>query len=180
MSKRTLILTIALLLGTGLCFAANPDSFEISCTVAVNYAVTITTPSGGLSFSNVDVNTTYVNTSSAAIQNTGSVSADYTIKGTNLDEWTLAAAPGSNAVRLLGTMMNGAAGSGDFDVATDTIAASEANMDATNYTNGQTGDDVSTSAYRELWIRLDSPTDTTYDTQQDFRIDVKAYPASTF
>ena len=180
MSRRTLILAVALVLGTGLCFAANPDSFEISCTVAVNYSVAITTPSGGLSFSNVDVNTTYVNTSSAAIQNNGNVTADWTIKGTNLDEWTLGAAPGSNQVRLLGTMMNGPAGSGDFEVLTDTITASEANMDGTNYTNGQTGDDVTSTSYRELWIRLDSPTDTDYDTEQKFRIDVRAYPSGTF
>ena len=55
-----------------------------------------------------------------------------------------------------------------------------ANMNTTNYANGQDGNNVAKDATRLLSIRLDSPSDSTVDVPQSFRIDIKAYAASKF
>ena len=187
MLKKSILLLAVLLLGATLSYAADTDAFEVSCTLLLTYGITISTPDagvGGLIFSNVNVGETLVNdTSSATITNSGGVTADWTIKGTELTEWTLGAVPGDNVASLYGTLKAAAPiVLGDFDVAFDTITTTEPNMDGTNYTNDQTGNDVdeSVSDERLLWIRLDTPTDTDYQTEQKFRVEIKAYPASTF
>jgi hypothetical protein len=170
---------VAMVLVGGMAYGAVSDAFEVSVTPSVQYAVTITTPAAGLAFTGVAPNTTYVNLDTATVKNTGNVSADWTIKGTALDNWTLAAAPGNNAVRLLGVLKTVNAISGDFNTTDDVINA-EANMTATNYAADQNGNNVAVNAEKLLSVRLDSPTDTTYDTTQKFRVEIKAYPASRF
>ena len=181
MKKTLLIAALAVVMAGGMAFAANPDSFDISCTVAVTYAVTITTPTGGLTFTNVDVNTTYVSDSSATVKNTGSASADLKIKGTALGTWTLGAAPASNVVRLMGAFKDAAtAVEGDFEVANDTITVTAQNMDATHYSIDQNGNNVAKNASHGLWVRLDTPTDTDTTAAQSFKVDVQAFVSSTF
>jgi len=179
-------MVIALLVVFGLAglgqvaFGANPDAFEISCTPSIQYAVTISTPAAGLTFGTVDLNTSYVNSSTATVKNTGNVSADWKIKGVKLDTWDLGSAPGADTVRLLGVFKTSLASSGDFDVSLDTITATEANMNSTNYSVDANGDNVAVNGTRLLSIRLDTPTDSSVDVQQRFRVEIKAYASSTF
>jgi hypothetical protein len=158
----------------------NPDSFEISCTPSVQYAVTISTPADGLTFSNVAVNTTYVNVATATVTNSGTSVADWKIKGVALNNWQLDTAPGQDKIRLLGALKSVLADSADFNTADDVITTGESAMDTTHFSVNQNGDNVAKDATRLLSLRLDSPSDTTYDTVQKFRVEIKAYPASTF
>ncbi len=178
MKKLMLLLMMAGVVG--MAYGLNPDSFEISCTPSLTYAVTISTPAGGLTFTGVAPNTTYVNSSTATVTNSGNVSADWKIKGTELNNWTLGAASGSNIVRLLGALKSVIAVSGDFSTTDDLITTAEREMNNIQHTVDQTGNDVTISDQRLLSIRLDSPTDSTYETVQKFRVEIKAYPSSTF
>ncbi|MCX7940404.1 MAG: hypothetical protein N2555_01350, partial [Endomicrobia bacterium] len=86
--KKT-ILAILLALLVGYMYAANPDSFEVSVTPVVNYSVQISTPAGGLDFGARELNNVYVLTTSATIRNNGNVRADWTVKATALNTWSL-------------------------------------------------------------------------------------------
>jgi len=179
MFKRILMAAAVVVLGMGMAQAVSPDAFEISVTPSLNYSVAIATPASGIEFTGIDVGTTYVSADTATVTNDGNVSADWKITGTALDDWTLGAAPAANVARVLAILNSEAAGSGDFDTSNDDIGP-EANMDATNFTGDQTGNDVAASAQRLMSIRLDSPTDTSYDSTQRFRVEVTAYPSSEF
>lgn len=180
MKKILLTLVVVGILGITV-YAANPDSFEITCTPQVTYAITISTPAGGLTFSNVQMNTTYVNSSTATITNSGNVTADWKIAGYKMSNWSLGAAPAQNVVRLLAALKTELATEAEFSTTDDLIVeATERNMNSTLHTVNTTGDNVPANGSRLLSIRLDSPTDTTYDTEQKFRIEIRAYPASTF
>ena len=168
---------ISLLAGPGI--AVNPDSFEITCTPVVTYSVTISTPASGMEFTSVDVNQTYVSLTSATVTNNGNVTADWKITGQALDDWMLGAAPAADTVRLLGMLNSAPAAQGEFSAADDVIDT-EADMDSTSYAGDQDGNNVAPNADRLLWIRLDSPTDTSYDTTQRFRVLIQAYPSSEF
>ena len=172
-----------LVMGIGVAYANNPDAFLVTCTPSLIYAVTITTPAAGLTFPAVSTGTIYVNASTAVVTNSGNVSSDWTIKGTAVagNVWQLGNTPASDTARLLVCLKNGIASSGDFTVNLDTISATEANMDNVNYAvGGQNGNGVPAAATRMLSMRLDSPTDSTVNTNQQFRIEIKAYPASQF
>ena len=177
---RKLFLLVVLAGMVGMVYGLNPDAFQISCTPSVNYSVQISTPAAGLAFSAVAVGTTYVNSSTATITNNGDVTADWKIKATALNTWTLGATPAQNVARLLGALKSTLAVTGDFDTALDLLTTGEENMNATKYTVDQTGGDVAKTTNRLLSIRLDSPTDTTVDVEQKFRVEVKAYPSGTF
>mgnify|MGYP001025898813 CR=1 FL=1 len=177
--KMVIALGLGILLAGGVYSSSNPGAFLVSCTPVVTYAVEISTPAGGLEFNAVNVNTTYINSSTATIRNSGNVSADWRIRGFNLDTWTLGATPGLNTARLLGRLNSSLADT--FNVSNDLIdTAVERNMSGTQHAGDQNGDNVPANATRLLSIRLDSPTDTTVDNTQRFRIEIRAYPASTF
>ena len=178
--KKLILAAVAVAIGVGAVYAANPDQLIVTCTPSLTYAVTISTPAAGLTFSAVDVNQTYVNTDTATVTNSGNVSADWTIKGAAIDTWQLASAPGSDAVRLLGCLKDGTATSGEFDVNLDTITVVEADLNAYNYTAGTTGNNVAVSGSRLMSLRLDSPTDSTVSIDQKFRVEIKAYVSSKF
>ena len=170
---------LVILFGAAMIYAADTDSFEITCTPILTYSVTISTPATGLSF-NVEPGQSYVYSSTVTVKNTGNVSADWTISGISLNTWTLGATPGPDTVRLLGVFKTSLANSGDFDVSLDTITATESNMKNPNYYVDEDGNDVPKNGTRLLSIRLDAPTDTSVDTEQKFRIEIKAYPSSKF
>jgi len=175
------VLMLELLLMSGLSYATVGLGTKFSTIVLEKLEpVTISTPAAGLTFGTVDLNTSYVNSSTATVKNTGNVSADWKIKGIKLDTWDLGSAPGADTVRLLGVFKTSLASSGDFDVSLDTITATEANMNSTNYSVDANGDNVAVNGTRLLSIRLDTPTDSSVDVEQRFRVEIKAYASSTF
>lgn len=178
--KRLVSLAGLFLVVSGAVYAANPDTVEVSMTPTVTYSVQITPPGGGFAFGNVSLNTSNVHSSVATVKNNGDVSADWKIKGIALNNWVLGAAPGSNTVRLMAVLKSSLATVAEFDTTNDVINAGEANMDATLYSVNQDGNNVPAAGERSLSLRLDTPTDTSYDTEQKFRIEVKAYPSSSF
>jgi hypothetical protein len=180
MFKKLLMVAVVVAVGMGMVYGANPDSFIVTCTPSLTYAVTISTPAAGLTFPAVVVGQSYVNTDTATVKNSGNVSADLTITGAALDTWQLASTPGSDAVMLLGCLKAGIASTGDFDVTLDTITTVEADMNTYNYTAGTTGDNVAVNGTRLLSLRLDAPTDSLVNVDQKFRVDIKAYVASKF
>lgn len=173
------LLLLVILIFSSLIFASNPASFEISCTPIVTYSVTISTPPGGLTF-NVEPGNSYVNISTVTIKNTGNVSADWTIRGIPLDTWQLGTTPGDNTIRLLGVLKSSLATFEEFEIDKDTITENERNMKSPNYSVDQDGDNVPVNGERLLSIRVDAPTDTSVDTQQRFRIEIRVYPRSKF
>ena len=184
MKTKKLILSVVLLMviGMGIGYASDKDAFEISVTPLVTYAVQISTPANGLSFSNVDLNTAYVNASSATVTNAGNASADWTVKITALNNWTLGTAltdNGSDKAVLAAKFNTAATNTGSY-TDNDVLLVTEKNADVTNFAGDQNGNNVVKNAEKLLWIYVKTPTDTTYDTAQKFRVEVKAYTASKF
>ena len=192
MKTKKLVLTAFTMVVTALCLiwlvgieianASDKDAFEISVTPLVTYAVSISTPANGLSFSNVDLNTAYVNASSATVTNAGNASADWTVKITALNNWTLGttlADNGSDKAVLAAKFNTAATITGSY-TDNDVLLVTEKNADVTNFAGDQNGNNVVKNAEKLLWIYVKTPTDTTYDTAQKFRVEVKAYTASKF
>jgi hypothetical protein len=177
---KKLLSAVAMTAIAGSLYAASTDSLEISMTPVVTYSVAVSTPANGLVFGNVNLNTTYVSPTTATIINNGNVSADWKIKAAALNTWQLGAAPGLDTVRILAVLKSAIAASGEFDTSNDLLTVSEKNMDNTQFTVDQTGNNVPASGVRLLTTRIDTPTDTSVDTEQKFRIDITAYPSSTF
>lgn len=164
----------------GIGYGANPDSFQVSCTPSVTYAITISTEGAALSKTGAEINQQYVYSTTATVVNSSGAKADWKIKGAALSTWTLGASPAEDTVRLLATLKSSIAILSDFNTTDDVITTGESNMDATHYADDQNGNNVSASGQKLLSIRIDTPTDTTVDTEQSFRVEVKAYPAATF
>jgi len=177
---KKLLSAVAMAAIAGSLHAASSDSLEISMTPVVTYSVVISTPANGLAFGNVNLNATYVSATTATITNNGNVSADWKIKATALNTWQLGATPGLDTVRILAVLKSAVASSGEFDTTNDLLTTTEKNMDNVQFTVDQTGNNVPASGVRLLTTRIDTPTDTSVDTEQKFRIDITAYPASTF
>jgi len=182
MFKKLLAVMAVVVLGMGISYGATSDNFLVTVTPSIVYNVAIATPAAGLTFSGVTVGQQLVAASSASIQNTSTVSADWTISASALDNWTLGATPGNEVASLYAKLkVSPPADQNDFNVQYDTLTTTEANMNASNYTSGgQTGNDVPSNMQKALWVRLDTPTDTAWNTQQRFRVVVTANPASTF
>jgi len=179
--KKTILAALAVVaMGLGMVYAGIQDAFIVTCSPSLTYAVTITTPSAGLTFPAVAVGQSYVNSDTATVKNSGNVSADWTIKGAALDTWQLGSSQGSDTAMLLACLKSSIAGLGDFDTALDTVTASEADMNASNYSAGQNGNNVAMNATRLLSLRLDSPSDTSVSDDQRFRVEIKAYVSSKF
>ncbi len=178
--KKIFLFLVLFTMFRGLSYAVNPNSCEVSCTPTVTYSVSIDTPVAGFAFGNVNLNSSYVYTTTATIKNNGGVSADWTIKGAALNNWVLGTAPANNTVRLMGVLKSSLAVVGDFNTTNDVIGGTESNMSATNYSVDQNGNDVPVNGPRVMSVRLDTPTNTSADTQQKFKIEITAYQSSRF
>ncbi|OGS28088.1 MAG: hypothetical protein A2297_07045 [Elusimicrobia bacterium RIFOXYB2_FULL_48_7] len=166
-----------------LVYGVNPDSFEISVTPNIVYSVLISTPEGGIAFTSNDLNTAYVNAGSATVTNNGNIVADWTMKATALNTWTLGTTLSDNGgdnKMVLAAQFNGALPlAGDY-VDADVLTTSEKDASTVNFAGTQNGDDVAKTDSRLLWIYVKTPTNTTVEIAQKFRVEVKAYPASRF
>jgi len=172
----------AVMLSQGSVFADNPGSMEVSVTPLVTYSIQITTPAGGIDFGAKDMDTAYVNETSATVKNNGNITADWKVKATALNVWTMGTTLADNGSdkAVLAALFNTALPAVGTYVDADVLLTSEKNADATSFTGDQNGDNVAKNAEKLIWIYIKTPTDTSVDTTQKFRIDIKAYPSSTF
>lgn len=187
MKRVKLILSVLILvfgiITSSVIYADNPASFEITCTPIVTYSVTISTPSNGLDFGFVELNTTYIHQTSATVKNTGNVRADWTLRAIALDTWTLGTQnlndTGLNKA-VLAAVFNSTPPALSSYENSDVLTSVEKDANEINFAGDQNGNDVLKNGERLLWIYLRTPTDTTVDTQQRFRVEIRAHPSSRF
>jgi len=106
------------------------------------------------------------------------------MRGNALGNWTIASAPGNNAARILAMFSD----KQYMDLDTEWHETNDALVentsrdcdDITNHTDNASGDDVANGTERKLFLRIDAPTDSDYDTAQTFRVTITAVASSTF
>ena len=180
--KSIFVLAVFVLVST-VVYGENPDSFIISCTPFMNYQVAISTPDGGIVFGQKDFNQEFIASSSATIRNSGNVRADWTLIATKLNTWTLGTTKADNNINqaVLAAKFNTTKPASVDDYTDNDVVLTASERDAkTHFVGNQDGDDVVKNEEDNLWIYIKTPTDTTVDTAQTFRIDINAVLSTTY
>ena len=158
--------------------AVNPDTMNITVTVATALSVDITGDPYDFGTQNAGITT--VSTRVITITNdTGGRTEDYQINGSNTANWTLAATSGAETFALFAMLNSIQPASGDFGGTDDDLTTSGQNMSSTLFSGDEDGDDVVDTATRNLWFRLDTPTSSASQAEQTIVVTVTAADAST-
>ncbi|MFH1415066.1 MAG: hypothetical protein ABIH89_03140 [Elusimicrobiota bacterium] len=182
---------ILLLPAAGMAAIEDAEVCTISITMGtLAYGVTMTTPT--ISFANVVLDSTNVYTAGVStVTNSGDIISDWKIKGEKVSAstWTLVHAGGKDVVgenqATLCAILTPVA---TYDVKNSSFtdadviqaAGAVANMTTTGFAEGADGDNVPAAGVRRLWFRLHTPSSTTSDDEQKFKITIEAHPSSAF
>ena len=159
--------------------AANPDTMNITVTVATALSVDIT--GDPYEFGTIAASASTGSTRAITVTNdTGGRTEDFTINAANSTNWTLGASPGAETFALFAMLNSVQPLDADFHATNDDLTAAPQDMDATLFTGDQTGDDVVDTGSRSLWFKLQTPTSTAFQTEQTIVVTVTAADASTF
>ncbi len=142
--------------------AANPDTMVITVTPGgVTYAVTITSPQvGGYAFGVVNIGLTTISTEAISVQNSGNISAYFSLAvadttgGGNAWANDLSAATTTYAMYALFNATQPAEAS--FNGATNNVPAAVPGAAATRH--GQASTKTGPGLSQNLWLRLGMPT----------------------
>ncbi len=159
--------------------AAGTANISIRVTVAPSLSLSV--DKNDYDFGNMPVNTTSISTSAIVVTNdSAGRTQDYQINGSSTANWTIASANGVNQFQLRALLNSVKPVDADFTAVLSTLSATVANMSAANYGGNQNGNGVNSGSTRNLWFRIQTPTETSYSTEQTITMTLTAADAGTF
>jgi hypothetical protein len=183
-TMKKLMMLVVMMAAAGGAMAASTDTVTLTVTPTGTKSLSIDLAS--FDFGSLVLATTGNLSTSATVTNDGNIVSTWALRvSVNDGVWTAATgvqAPAADRYKLMALFddpaVGGAPVSATFDTTNDAVVSAGVGAgtlsSATVYSGDQTGENVTVSATRGLWFRLDMPTSSTVGTQRSFTVELEA------
>ena len=188
--KGLMALFTAILAFSGVSMAASTATCVIYVTPPSEFSVSIDTPTGGINFGSVELDTVYISSAAgigiSTVTNNGQIVSDWKIRASVSDTWSLIPNSGNtketvgmdqmNLCMVFKSTATSIIGESDFADG-DMVDITTQNLDDPAFVAeaGYDGDNVGKDEKRHMFFRIRTPDNTTVTAQQRFRVIIDAY-----